>query len=154
MTHKFMLVIDLYMMVEGIRPSRLDLARFVLSIVGIVVVLSRVVLGFSHSGWSVVSLQRESTSLYSITPREISEKMDGVEDKETLLKAIEAWMDEAGVDRRGSTRLRSFVGRGIGLEACRELERDSTVRACITSPLCIALLGHNLVRRGCHSPFT
>lgn len=142
-----MLLIDLYMMVGGVRPSRLDLERFVLSIVGIVIILSRVVLGFPRSGWSV-TLQRESTSLYNITPMENSEKMDGVEDEKTSLKAFEAWMDEAGVDRRGSTRLRRFVGRGIGLEACRELERDSTVRAYITSltPLCIIITPLCLVK--------
>lgn len=122
---------------ERVRPSRLDLERFVLSVIGIVIILFRVVLGFSLSGWSV-TLQRDSTSLYNITPREALEKMDGVEDKETSLKAIEAWMDEVGVDRRGSTRLRSFAGRGIGLEACRELEQDSTVRS---PTLCTALLG-------------
>lgn len=51
------------------------------------------------------------------------------------LKEMEAWLDEAGIDRRSGTggapagRLKCFGGRGIGLEATVELERDSTVRS-------------------------
>lgn len=50
------------------------------------------------------------------------------------LEEMEAWLDEAGVDRRSGTggapagRLKCFAGRGIGLEATVKLERDSTVR--------------------------
>lgn len=50
------------------------------------------------------------------------------------VEEMEAWLDAAGVDRRGGTngaptaRLRCFAGRGIGLEAAVDLERDSTVR--------------------------
>lgn len=50
------------------------------------------------------------------------------------LEEMEAWLDEAGVDRRSGTggapagRLKCFAERGIGLEATVELERDSTVR--------------------------
>lgn len=49
------------------------------------------------------------------------------------LEEMEAWLDEAGIDRRSGTggapagRLKCFAGRGIGLEATVELERDSTV---------------------------
>lgn len=45
------------------------------------------------------------------------------------LEALEAWLDEAGVDRCGSTTLECFSGRGVGLRAAVELERDSTVRS-------------------------
>lgn len=53
---------------------------------------------------------------------------------EVGLEEMELWLDEAGVDRRGggkgtpSAKLRRFPGRGIGLEAAVDLERDSTVR--------------------------
>lgn len=53
------------------------------------------------------------------------------------LEEMEAWLDEAGVDRRSGTggapaaRLKCFAGRGIGLEATVELERDSTVRTTV-----------------------
>lgn len=47
---------------------------------------------------------------------------------------MELWLDEVGVDRRGggcgppAARLTSVSGKGIGLTAAVELERDSTVR--------------------------
>lgn len=50
------------------------------------------------------------------------------------LKEMELWLDEVGVDRRGggcgppAARLTSVSGKGIGLTAAVELERDSTVR--------------------------
>lgn len=53
---------------------------------------------------------------------------------ESKLLEMEAWLDTIGVDRRGgtsgppATRLKSFAGKGIGLEATLEIERDSTVR--------------------------
>lgn len=53
---------------------------------------------------------------------------------ELELEEMELWLDEAGVDRRGggkgtpSAKLQRFSGRGIGLEAAVDLERDSTVR--------------------------
>lgn len=53
------------------------------------------------------------------------------------LKEMELWLDEAGVDRRGggggppAAILRRFTGKGIGLEAAVDLERDSTVRNVI-----------------------
>lgn len=52
------------------------------------------------------------------------------------LEEMEAWLDEAGVDRGSGTegapavKLKCFEGRGIGLEATVQLERDSTVRRC------------------------
>eukprot|EP00752_Nemacystus_decipiens_P012235 g10844.t1 len=63
---------------------------------------------------------------------------------EAELEEMERWLDEAGVDRRGggkgapSATLRQFPGRGIGLEAAVDLERDSTVasiprRVCLSS---------------------
>lgn len=53
------------------------------------------------------------------------------------LEQMETWLDKSGVDRRGggsgplAARLRRFSGKGIGLEAGVELERDSTVRRAI-----------------------
>lgn len=53
---------------------------------------------------------------------------------EMELEDMELWLDEIGVDRGGdgkgtpSAKLRRFSGRGIGLEAAVDLERDSTVR--------------------------
>ena len=52
---------------------------------------------------------------------------------EAELEEMGRWLDETGVDRRGgekgtpSAKLRRFSGRGIGLEAAVDLERDSTV---------------------------
>lgn len=63
-------------------------------------------------------------SISSYSARSIGEK----------LEEMEQWLDESGVDRRGggsgppSARLRRFSGKGVGLEAGVELERDSTVR--------------------------
>lgn len=57
---------------------------------------------------------------------------------EVDLEDMELWLDETGVDRRGdgegipSAKLRRFSGRGIGLEAAVDLERDSTVRHNMT----------------------
>ncbi len=53
---------------------------------------------------------------------------------ESKLEEMELWLDEIGVDRHDgkvgtpTAKLRRFQGRGIGLEANVELERDSTVR--------------------------
>lgn len=60
------------------------------------------------------------------------------------LEALEAWLDDIGVDRGGScgsdgenrpsVKLKRFPLGGIGLECTRELERDSTVRRfCVAS---------------------
>ena len=54
------------------------------------------------------------------------------------LEETELWLDEIGVDRCGggtgtpTAKLRRFRGRGIGLEAVVELERDSTVSGAET----------------------
>ncbi|CAM9258124.1 unnamed protein product [Ectocarpus sp. 6 AP-2014] len=59
------------------------------------------------------------------------------------LKEIELWLDEVGVDRRGggcgppAARLTSVSGKGIGLTASVELERDSTV-ASIPRRICFS----------------
>ncbi|CAN0516254.1 unnamed protein product [Ectocarpus sp. 12 AP-2014] len=59
------------------------------------------------------------------------------------LKEMELWLDEVGVDRRGggcgppAARLTSVSGRGIGLTAAVELERDSTV-ASIPRKICFS----------------
>ena len=92
--------------------------------------LCTVATSFSYSGWSL-TLRREGTARCNVRPRATSNSNDAIEDSNASLGAMEAWLDEAGVDRRGSTRLRRFAGRGIGLEASRELERDSTVCARI-----------------------
>lgn len=57
---------------------------------------------------------------------------------EVELEEMELWLDETGIDRRGggkvspSAKLRRFPGRGIGLEAAVDLQRDSTVRHKMT----------------------
>ncbi|CAM9292438.1 unnamed protein product [Ectocarpus sp. 8 AP-2014] len=59
------------------------------------------------------------------------------------LEEIELWLDEVGVDRRGggcgppAARLTSVSGKGIGLTAAVELERDSTV-ASIPRRICFS----------------
>ncbi|CAM9730479.1 unnamed protein product [Ectocarpus fasciculatus] len=68
------------------------------------------------------------------------------------LKEMELWLDEVGVDRRGdgcgppAARLASVSGKGIGLTAAVELERDSTVasiprRICFSSDAADAPVG-------------
>ncbi|CAN0134739.1 unnamed protein product [Ascophyllum nodosum] len=119
------------------RSSRLDLGWCPLLIIRLMTLaLCTVATSFSYSGWSL-TLRREGTARCNVRPRATSNSNDAIEDSNASLGAMEAWLDEAGVDRRGSTRLRRFAGRGIGLEASRELERDSTV-ASIPLSCCLS----------------
>ncbi|CAM9722641.1 unnamed protein product [Scytosiphon promiscuus] len=80
----------------------------------------------------------------SAASEEVHGGSDASQSSLCTLAKMERWFDDIGVDRGGgltapsAVRLGRFPGRGIGLEAAVELERDSTVasiprRACLSS---------------------
>lgn len=121
------------------RGSRSDSGRKVLLVLLALLVPSETLTGRPARAWRCCG-QRESLSRCpsaAAAAGVIGARDDGGGDLsrsgEAGLEGVERWLDETGVDRRGggkgtpSARLRRFSGRGVGLEAAVDLERDSTV---------------------------